>query len=277
MRFLRSIGKKQKPAVASPRTPDAAGPYPAVVGTELEWLDVLQEMIGALPWFGEHVPPARATPRVRGEPRTSKDDQRLLLSWLAGGTKAQIGRRVGLSRRSVYNQVRRLIYLEEPAAMLAVWTRLGLIAVLCTPYCHEPRILWNQVACLVCHRHLGAYSATPPRPRVGQVYRAHELPPLLPGNAVQTGERVQAHLVHHFWLEDAPGVPGSLFHTTAWESVPSLVTGGRGVAVPTDDSFIMPLGGDGSKDMEEWQQWWGEALERTPRPPPGKPKGDPEP
>lgn len=277
MRVLGRIGKKQKPAVVSVGTPDAAGPYPAVVENELEWFDVLMEMVVALPWFGQHVPPARATPRARGEQRTFKDDQRLLLSWLAGGTKAQVGRRVGLSRRSVYNQARRLIYVERPGGMLAAWTRLGLVAVLCTPVCREPRILWNQMVCLVCHRHLGDYSATPDRPQVGHVYRANELPRLAPGNAIQTGERVQTHLVHHFWLGDDPSVPGWVFHTTAWESVPSVVSGGRGVPRPTNESMIVPHGEDGSGDIEEWRQWWGEALQGTPGPPPGKSIGIPDP
>ena len=137
MSILGIFGKKQVNAAESDSIDDVTGPYPEICETSLEWDDLLLVMIDRLPWFGEHVPAVRPTHRMYGERLTLREDQRLLLSWLAGGSKAQIGRRVGLSRRTVYNRVRRLIYVEEPGSMLADWTRLGLIAVLCTPFCRE--------------------------------------------------------------------------------------------------------------------------------------------
>lgn len=88
--------------------------------TQEEWYRRVGELVDSLPWFGHEVPPpsARSRRRGRGEPLSPEDHRRVLLSWLAGGSAALVARRVNVSRRIVYNVIRRFVNSSDPVASM---------------------------------------------------------------------------------------------------------------------------------------------------------------
>ena len=103
----------------------------------LQWWETVRSLIDVLSWFGQEVPPSVGSTRRRGDRLLSDDHQRLLLSFLAGGSTDQTARRVGVGRRTIYSTVERLIYTDDPVTLMAYWRALGLIECLVTPWCRE--------------------------------------------------------------------------------------------------------------------------------------------
>ena len=232
-----------------------------------EWNRRVVELVDSLPWFGQDIlpPPARSRRRRRGEPLPSEDHRRVLLSWLAGGSAALVGRRVNVSRRSVYNVIRRFVYSSDPVASMTDWHDLGLIACLATPGCVRlnSSINWQEVICLICHDRVTTYDWEAPKLGVGTAFRPeprHHMPRI---NADRSAGFAQGHLILHYWLDDYPIPYGwnALSSTDARSSV------GRWASQYVEENFRVreaataAVGSGVIDDPEQWRSWRLRLLE----------------
>ncbi len=106
---------------------------PAVTDAAMDqWWQQVAPYIDELFFFGQDMAPIpRQQPkRKRGQALGLEGDQRLLLSCLAGGSASQKAQRIGVSRRTVYTCLRKIIYTPNPDKFLEYWFNLGLLAVL---------------------------------------------------------------------------------------------------------------------------------------------------
>ena len=191
-----------------------------------EWLHQQRDLIDDLPWFGERVLPQSCTgKRGKGESLTRDDAERVMLSWLTGGSSRRIASRIGVGKRTVYNVLRRLVYRPDPDTLLSRWFEAGLYACMFSP--RFPTIQdsgYQDVICLICHRNVGHYYwLMNPRGRVGETFRPEPSRHLRGLDKPLTARSIQCHLLLHFWLGDDPIPWGSFWRTRAWDSLPAKV------------------------------------------------------
>ena len=169
MRFFRHRKKSREKTYL----PEVPRHQRETTENSLHWWETVRSLIDALPWFGQDVPPSAGSRRRRGDRLLSEDHQRLLLSFLAGGSTGRMARRVGVGRRTIYSTVERLIYTDDPGTLMAYWRALGLIECLVTPLCRDREVhgLWPRVVCLICHDVATTYDWSQCPPEVGTVFR----------------------------------------------------------------------------------------------------------
>lgn len=240
---------------------------------EMVWFERLLAVVAKLPWFGQALSSPPRARHAKGERLEQPDVQRVLLSWLAGGSATQIARRAGVSRRSAYKVVRRIIYGENPGHLFATWHDLGLIACLVTPGYAQERstIIWQQVVCLICHEQVCSYDWKAPGLKVGDVFRPDLKRHVAPVNAHNAACAVQAHLILHFWLQKYPIPSDSLFGSRSLEDVWTGLDPRTGERVEQQryirESATRPQGAGVSREHEPWRHWRGgnvAAVEKTP-------------
>ncbi len=167
MGFLRLFRRSKANTVKG--QPAYQGKSPFLVARQqeedryLEWFGHQQDLIGRLPWFGERISPVRARgSREKGQALTVEDEERVLLSWLAGGSRSQMAVRAGVSRRTVYNLVHRVIYETEPQAALFKWYEAGLYACMSVPRFELVSRSGNpDLVCLICHQSSASTAGLP--------------------------------------------------------------------------------------------------------------------
>lgn len=203
MRFLRRRKKSREQTY-----PPKIQPYQReTTENAVLWWETVRSLIDALPWFGQDILPSAGSVRRRGDRLLSEDHQRLLLSFLAGGSTGRMARRVGVGRRTIYSTVERLIYTDDPGTLMEYWRTLGLIECLVTPWCRDRAVhgLWPRVVCLICHDLATTYDWSQCPPEVGTVFRPDPRRHISAWyNQLRTPEHTQGHLVLHFWLRDDP-------------------------------------------------------------------------
>ncbi len=272
MRFTNPFAKRghsSRSRRSNPvRPPDQFQGRPVYLTRE-EWDRHVGELVDCLPWFGQGVPPppARLIRRHRGEPLHPEDHRRVLLSWLAGGSAALVGRRVNVSRRSVYNVIRRFVYSSDPVASMAAWHDLGLIACLATPGCAQlnSSTVWQEVICLICHARVTTYDWEAPRLEVGTVFRPAPRRHMAWVNANRSAGFAQGHLILHYWLNEFPIPLGRLWPawvgTDAWSSVGRWASQYVEERLRARESATAAVGSKVIDDHEQWRSWRLQLLE----------------
>ena len=234
------------------------------------WWDRVRSLIDALPWFGQNVPPSADSRRHRGDRLLSEDHQRLLLSFLAGGSTDQMARRVGVSRRTIYSTIERLIYAADPGTIMPYWRDLGLIQCLVTPWCDDGEVqgLWPRVICLICHDIATSYDWSQCPPEVGTTFRPDPKRHITAWyNRVRTPEHTQGHLILHFWVGDDPIWGGTLFYEPqsegSWEGLGRFARQYVLEKQWVRESAVRPCGEGVDDDPEVWRRWRRQVLERS--------------
>ncbi len=260
--FSRRGRSRRSPQINRAKPPDQFEGRPVYLTLE-EWDRHVVELVDSLPWFGQDVvpPPARSRRRRRGEPLPPEDHRRVLLSWLAGGSAALVGRRVNVSRRSVYNVIRRFVYSSDPVASMTEWHDLGLIACLATPGCVQLKssIIWQEVICLICHDKVTTYDWEAPRLEVGTVFRPIPRRHMAWVNADRSAGFAQGHLILHYWLKEFPIPLGQWWPrwwgTDAWSSVGRWASQYVEERLRVRESATAAVGSRVIDDPEQWRSW----------------------
>jgi len=201
--YARTLPKVHHADYRTLLSPDGS---PASVSLE-SWWEQVAPYIDQLPFFGQVVPSTskRLPKRRRGQALDRNDYQRVLLSWLAGGSTSQKAQRVGVSPRSVYSCLRELIYAPDPDRLLPYWIELGLVAAMVVPRCLESdHTRWPQVVCLICHRVLCPYAWKPRTIHTGQLIKADPNRQLRYADLQIAAVESHAHLILHFELGETP-------------------------------------------------------------------------
>ncbi len=225
--------------------------------------------IDQLPYFGQDVVPvpSRRQKRKRGQVLEFDDHQRVLLSWLAGGSAGQKAQRVGVGRRSVYSCLRKIIYAPDPDRSLGYWFKLGLLAVLAVPVCPQANATrWPQVVCLICHCLLCPY----PRQRNSalplEVIKAdpqYHLPYI---DLWFAATEVQAHLILHFEVGEEP--INKPFSESNWSQVPYDTQKSIDYWAQSGGFPNAPGGAPTPSDFRDWERWRKGVLAGEKSPPP---------
>ena len=244
-----------------------------------EWRSHQESLVLELPWFGERIMPIGAAGRRRkGEPLSKDDEARVILSWLAGGSSGRIASRVGVSRRTVYNVIRRWVYHPEPEQLLVPWFEADLFACMFSPRFRTVENSGYQDAiCLICHQVVGHYYwPMNAGDRVGKVFRPEPDRHMPWGNRLWTARDIQTHLVLHFWLDEVPENNLVFWGQTAWDCLPETVSERADIGAAGRHLLTSPMGvGVGSE--EEWRRWRLVVLTRKsgskPPPPPAPKRG----
>ncbi len=272
MRFTNPFGKRGRPMrsrrIKHVKPLDEFEGRPVYLTLE-EWDRHVVELVDSLPWFGQDIPPpaARSRRRRRGEPLPPEDHRRVLLSWLAGDSAALVGRRVNVSRRSVYNVIRRFVYSSDPVASMTDWHNLGLIACLVTPGCVQlnSSIIWQEVICLICHDRVTTYDWEAPRLGVGTVFRPVPRRHMAWVNAEKSAGFAQGHLILHYWLDEFPIPFGQSWPTSlgtdAWSSVGRWALQYVEERLGVRETATAPVGSKVMDDPEQWRSWRLRLLE----------------
>ena len=272
MRFTNPFGKRGRPMrsrrIKHVKPLDEFEGRPVYLTLE-EWDRHVVELVDSLPWFGQDIPPpaARSRRRRRGEPLPPEDHRRVLLSWLAGDSAALVGRRVNVSRRSVYNVIRRFVYSSDPVALMTDWHNLGLIACLVTPGCVQlnSSIIWQEVICLICHDRVTTYDWEAPRLGVGTVFRPVPRRHMAWVNAEKSAGFAQGHLILHYWLDEFPIPFGQSWPTSlgtdAWSSVGRWALQYVEERLGVRETATAPVGSKVMDDPEQWRSWRLRLLE----------------
>jgi hypothetical protein len=98
---MRRLFRGQKKATPKPPAiPYHEARYPdgLLCDDASDWASIVRELIARLRWFGEEVSPSVSKRGNRNQPLTTNDIQRILLSWLAGGSASQVAYRVSRIR-----------------------------------------------------------------------------------------------------------------------------------------------------------------------------------
>ena len=227
---------------------------------EIEWYDQFADLIEALPWFGQNVPPIPRSQRGRSGRLTSEDHQRVFLSWLTGGSTSIVASRAGVSRRTIYAVLERLIYVSDPAQAMPYWRDLGLIECLATPWRREVKgSAWQEVICLICHRNVVSYDWINVRLKAGEVFRPDPKRQILGyWNLERTPGRTQGHLILHFWLDKDPLRTSPLydhFEMGVWSRVPKRAREYLREYRRVRESVTSPVGARDEQDYERWRRW----------------------
>ncbi len=166
-----------------------------------EWWPQVAAHIDELRVFGQDVTPVprRQPKRKRGQALELDGHQKLLLSCLAGGSAREKAQRIGVSRRSIYTWLGKIIYTPNPDKLLEDWFNLGLIEALEVPICPGSiSTRWPQVVCLICHHLLGPY----PRERRSdlpfQVIKADPQRQLHQADLWTAATEIKGHLIYNF-------------------------------------------------------------------------------
>jgi len=246
---------------------------------ENEWNERIHGFIDNLPWFGQDILPLPSgkARRKRGERLSGDDHQRVLLSWLAGGSAEQVARRAVVSRRSAYNVLRNLIYTSDPYDHMKEWNSLGLIACVVTPSFIGKRasFVWQEVVCLICHARVTTFDHMTDRMKVGQVFTPVPRNGMAWMNAERNAQLTQGHLVLHFWLDGDPMENGPLWANWKNTATRSLL---QSLAAEYVDERshrreweVMPTIGGERSALEPWRRWRLRILEgkgkKIPSPP----------
>jgi len=225
-----------------------------------EWWQQVAPHIDELPIFGQDVTPVprQQRKRKRGQALELQDRQRLLLSCLAGGSASQKAQRIGVSRRTVYTWLRKIIYTPNPDKLLEDWFSLGLIAVLEVPICPGSiSTQWPQVVCLICHHLLGPY----PRERRDtlpfQVVKADPQRQLRPAELWTAATEIQGHLILHFEVGD-PVL--NHFGESNWSRIPSDTQKSFDYWAELGESGIAPGGDPTPSNLLDWENWRKKVL-----------------
>ena len=251
-RLLLALQREDLPDSSSdPVDPDAALD---------EWWQQVAPHIDELPIFGQDVTPVprQQRKRKRGQALELEDRQRLLLSCLAGGSASQKAQRIGVSRRSIYTWLRKIIYTPNPDKLLEDWFNLGLIAVLEVPICPGSiSTQWPQVVCLICHHLLGPY----PRERRDtlpfQVVKADPQRQLRPAELWTAATEIQGHLILHFEVGD-PVL--NHFGESNWSQIPNATQKSFDYWAELGESGIAPGGDPTPSNLLDWENWRKKVL-----------------
>ena len=189
------VSHRTAPLEASPTPPEAGRP-------EEPSEEDPEEVVSSLPWFGEQIVSGKGD-RRRGRRVDAGEEQRVLLSWLVGGSSADVAARVPVGRRTVYRVLRRLIYVEDPARLVAHWADLGLIMGVTTGVGRRADI---EIACLICHSIVHhTFWLSKPRRLSGRTFRPDPVRQGFDaGRTFFMGSDIQAHLLGHFELGGDP-------------------------------------------------------------------------
>ena len=200
--FLRRRTSSRATEHNRPRPPEQR----LIFQSEGDWWDWLVKAIARLPWFGEQVPMSVPRHRRRGHALSHQEQQHVFLSWLAGGSAQDVAERAGVGRRTVYRVLSRVIYTDDPEAMMGWWGVLGLIVGLATPLCLENRDhVFDDVVCLICHEWIGTFKLSSRPLQPGTTFQPD--PMTLTGGVMDRWDEAcvaQAHLVEHFRLQEDP-------------------------------------------------------------------------
>lgn len=267
MEILSLFKKKKQPNAprdhhAPPRLLDGEKVY-----SENDWHQRVIEIVDGLPWFGQGVGPARSgVRRPKGERITTEDQRRVLVSWLGGGSAAQVARRAGVSRRSVYNILKKLIYVQDPMRMMAIWSDLGLIACVITPECirQDTQYRSPQVVCLICHRRVTPHYGTHPRKEVGEVFRPSVRVRREVDVVYKYDSAIGGHLVLHFLLDFY--ISNRRFRPYArsesWHRIHKRVRAYAEANWWVRDTETVPIVHGKWDDAEDFKKWRVNILER---------------
>ena len=222
-----------------------------------------------LPFFGQDMVaiPSRPPKRKRGQALGHEGNQRLLLSCLAGGSASQKAQRIGVSRRTVYTCLRKIIYTPNPDKLLEYWFNLGLLAVLAIPPSPESRATeCPQVVCLICHHLLCPY------PRAGrdtlplQVVKADPQRQLHQVDLWTAATEIQGHLILHFEVGEEPVL--NHFGESNWSQIPSDTQKTFDYWAELGESGIAPGGDLNPSNLLDWENWRKKVLAGEKIPPP---------
>jgi len=233
-----------------------------------QWWQQVAPLLDALLYFGQDmVPVPRQQPkRKRGQALGLEGNQRLLLSCLAGGSAGQKAQRIGVSRRTVYTCLRKIIYTSNPDKLLEYWFNLGLLAVLAIPPCPESRATeYPQVVCLICHHLLCPY------PRAGrdtlplQLVKADPQRQLHQFDLWTAATEIQGHLILHFEV----GEPVlNHFGESNWSQIPSDTQKSFDYWAELGETGIAPGGDPTPSNLLDWENWRKKVLAGEKIPPP---------
>ena len=214
--------------------------------------------------------PCRPPKRKRGQALGLEGNQRLLLSLLAGGSARQKGQRIGVSRRSVYTCLRKIIYAPNPDEFLEYWFNLRLLAVLVVPPCPESMDTHcPQVVCLICHHLLCPY------PRAGrstlplQVVKVDPRRQLRSADLWTAATEIQGHLILHFEVGEEPVF--NLFSESIWSQFPHATEKSFDSWAQFGESGSAPGGDPAPSDVLDWGKWRKKVLAGEKPPPPQAP------
>jgi len=260
-RLLHALERKKQPD----RSPEVGGPDPALD----QWWQQVAPLIDQLPYFGQDIVPVprRLPKRKRGQALGFEGHQQLLLSWLAGGSAREKAERIGVSHRSIYTWLSKIIYTPNPDKLLEYWFSLGLVAVLAVPVCPKAGdTRWPQVVCLICHHLLCPYPRQPHNTLPLQVVKADPQRHLPSAELWEVATEVQGHLILHYEVGEEP------IHKPLSESIWSQVH------FPTQKSIDYwaelggcpnaPGGAPTPPDLMDWEKWRKGVLAGGKIPPP---------
>lgn len=271
------FGKRKKAPrrVIPPRKPishqEAKYPDGFDCETDDQWFEIVWNLKARLPWVGQDVSPIPSIRRRRNQPLTTDDTQRVLLSWLGGGSASQVAVRASVSRRSVYNVLRKFIYASDSIRMMGYWHDLGLIECLVTPWRRDVDESSGQsVICLICHQTIAPYDWHDEKLKVGQTFR----PDLLEHrfawyNMHLTASNTQGHLIFHYLLFRSRDRRGLNIHfkivnkrqDRVWDNITDETRNFIHVHQSVKDEITAPEGPGVSDSRERWQQWYRRLFE----------------
>ena len=239
----------------------------------MEWAQRREQLIDDLPWFGQSIPPPGSRyPRGPGRHWAPEDEERVLLSWLTGGSARRVATRAGVGRRTAYNVLRRLVYVPDPPRLMVRWFEAGLYTCMFSPRFPTVRQSgFQEMVCLICHTMIGDYERIVDTTEMsGETFAPEPYRHLAGVNRSRTACTIQGHLVLHFWLEDDPIEFGS----RAWDALPQGTYSQVGALGGFRHSLTAPRGG-GVALAGEWRLWRIAILERrngspSPAPPAGR-------
>ena len=234
------------------------------------WRKLQRNLIRELPWFGQNFSPAGFQSRRCGrQALTESEEDRLLLSWLAGGTSRVVGSRLGVNRRTVYNVLHRLVYTSDPGKLLLRWHRAGLYTCMYAPrYKTIKETGWQDLICNICHDVFGEYGwlIRDIGDKAGQTFTPKLIGQLAPFPWILAARAIQAHLIRHFWLDEDPS--GCVSNDTAWSQLPDRVV--EEALVLGSYARVYAAIGTAGVAEERWREWRAAVLQarKGPLPPP---------